>query len=353
MNKTYFIIGLIIIASITGCAENYNREFTEGYNDNYATYTEMPPIVFDEPPELIVVPETYVYVVPDLDDDLFFYSGWWWRPWKGDWYRSRHYNSGWRRYQNTPSFYRDIPSGWRNDYRNNRWRGDKWDYQRIPHRNAERNWSKWEKIRHWENQEKRHHNNSYERIDHNQVLNRRNEKSIKERDGNNRYERRYLEREHNNKRHERLYPEREHNNRTHERINSDRDRNKHHENLDQQERTRVQDLEPRTRDQEQKRQVEDLEPRIRDQEQTNRVEDLELRKKDFKQKQNEGFSGDIKQRHNEPRNQDVTPHDTDSNVENPEIPNHRRHIRTMENIDKQPEEVEVEKRNRLKLEDRP
>jgi hypothetical protein len=39
-----------------------------------------PPIVFAEPPAVIVIPETYVYVVPYIDVDLFFWNGWWWPP---------------------------------------------------------------------------------------------------------------------------------------------------------------------------------------------------------------------------------------------------------------------------------
>ena len=39
-----------------------------------------PPIVFAAPPEVVVLPGTYVYVVPDSDVDIFFYNGWWWRP---------------------------------------------------------------------------------------------------------------------------------------------------------------------------------------------------------------------------------------------------------------------------------
>ena len=111
-----------------------------------------PPIVFAAPPEVIVIPETYVYAVPDLDVDIFFYNGWWWRPWEGRWYRSRHYGSGWVYYQRVPSFYRGIPSGWRNDYRDHRWGGHPWNYQRIPEKQLRRNWSSWEKGRHWEKQ---------------------------------------------------------------------------------------------------------------------------------------------------------------------------------------------------------
>lgn len=110
------------------------------------------PIVFAAPPELIVLPETYVYVVPDVDVDIFFYGGWWWRPWEGRWYRSRSYSSGWIHYDNVPSFYAEIPSGWRNDYRERRWQGLQWNYQQIPHQQVQRNWRDWEKSRHWEKQ---------------------------------------------------------------------------------------------------------------------------------------------------------------------------------------------------------
>ena len=112
-----------------------------------------PPIVFASSPEVVVLPETYVYVVPDLDVDIFFYNGWWWRPWEGHWYRSRHYDSGWAYYQRVPSFYGGIPSGWRNDYRDHRWGGHQWNYQRISQQKLQGNWSNWQKSRHWETQQ--------------------------------------------------------------------------------------------------------------------------------------------------------------------------------------------------------
>lgn len=37
-----------------------------------------PPITFSVPPDVIVLPDTDdVYVVPDLNVDLFFWNGWW------------------------------------------------------------------------------------------------------------------------------------------------------------------------------------------------------------------------------------------------------------------------------------
>jgi len=112
-----------------------------------------PPIVFASPPMMVVLPETYVYVVPDMGVDIFFYGGWWWRPWEGRWYRSRYYSSGWVYYQRVPAFYSSIPSGWRNDYRDRRWRGLQWNYQQIPQQQVQRNWSTWQKNKHWEKQQ--------------------------------------------------------------------------------------------------------------------------------------------------------------------------------------------------------
>jgi hypothetical protein len=111
-----------------------------------------PPIVFAGPPEMVVLPETNIYVVPDVDADIFFWGGWWWRPWEGRWYRSHYYNSGWGYYQSVPSFYSGIPSGWRSDYREHRWRGHQWNYQRVPQQQVQRNWKGWENSKHWEKQ---------------------------------------------------------------------------------------------------------------------------------------------------------------------------------------------------------
>ena len=109
-----------------------------------------PPIIFPAPPSLIVIPETNVYAVPDIHDDIFFYSGWWWRPWQGRWYRSRYYDRGWAFYPNPPYFYQNIPPGWRQDYRNRHWKGYRWDHKPIPHYQLQRNWNKWKQDRYWE-----------------------------------------------------------------------------------------------------------------------------------------------------------------------------------------------------------
>lgn len=110
-----------------------------------------PPIVFEAPPDVIVIPDTNdVYVVPYIDVDLFFWNGWWWRPWEGRWYRSRYYNRGWAYYHHVPSFYFDVDPRWRGYYRDHNWYGHRWNYERIPNQRLQQNWKSWHSNRYWE-----------------------------------------------------------------------------------------------------------------------------------------------------------------------------------------------------------
>lgn len=118
---------------------------------NVGISISLPPIVFAMPPSVVVLPDTYdVYAVPDIEVDLFFWSGWWWRPWEGRWYRSRYYDRGWRYYSGIPSFYFDVDPGWRGYYRDHNWYGHRWNYERIPHQRLQQNWRSWKNNRHWE-----------------------------------------------------------------------------------------------------------------------------------------------------------------------------------------------------------
>jgi hypothetical protein len=111
-----------------------------------------PPIVFAEPPEMVVLPETEVYVVPNVEQDIFFYNGWWWRPYEGRWYRSREYASGWGFYQGVPSWYGGVHPQWRDNYRSHMWGGQRWDHRGIPHHEFRQNWRGWHDRGHWKNQ---------------------------------------------------------------------------------------------------------------------------------------------------------------------------------------------------------
>jgi hypothetical protein len=109
-----------------------------------------PPIVFRAPPQVIVIPDTEdVYAVPDVDVDIFFWNGWWWRPWEGRWYRSRYYDRGWGYYDGVPGFYFDVDPGWRGFYRSHNWHEHRWNYQRIPSARLQKNWKTWHDNRYW------------------------------------------------------------------------------------------------------------------------------------------------------------------------------------------------------------
>ena len=102
-----------------------------------------PPIPFLAPPPMIVLPETEVYVAPEYDQELFFYGGWWWRPWGGRWYRSLNYGSGWEFYHGVPGWYGGVYPRWRDNYRNHMWGGQRWDYRPVPHGDVRTNWKTW------------------------------------------------------------------------------------------------------------------------------------------------------------------------------------------------------------------
>lgn len=137
------ILALALLVSPAGTAQA-----------NISVQIGIPPVlVFYEPPRLVLLPRTQVYVAPGLDVDLFFHDGWWWRVWNGHWYHSRSYLSGWVYYSNVPYFYRDVPRDWRRYYRDRRWHDSYWDYRLIPHRDVERHWRSWKGQRYYD---KRH-----------------------------------------------------------------------------------------------------------------------------------------------------------------------------------------------------
>ena len=120
-----------------------------------------PPIVFSGPPEMVVLPDTDVYVAPDYDQDIYFYGGWWWRPWGGRWYRSLYYDSGWEFYSGVPGWYGGVYPHWRDNYHNHMWGGQRWDYHPVHYSDVRSNWKSWQSSGHWRNQQNRGTTGSY------------------------------------------------------------------------------------------------------------------------------------------------------------------------------------------------
>ena len=54
-----------------------------------------PPLVIPFPPPMIPIPRTYVYFPPNIDVDILFFGGYWYRPHQDHWFRARSYNGPW------------------------------------------------------------------------------------------------------------------------------------------------------------------------------------------------------------------------------------------------------------------
>lgn len=110
-----------------------------------------PCLSFSAPPSVIVLPDAPdVYVVPDVQFDLFFWNGWWWRPWNNRWYRSRYCDRGWSYYNGDPRFYGHVDPRWRECYLNHNWRGYAWNHHYIPYGQLQKHWRSWQENRYWE-----------------------------------------------------------------------------------------------------------------------------------------------------------------------------------------------------------
>jgi len=142
MSAAFAVFGLCLpAAGIAGVNVNIN--------------IPLPQLVIDAPPAMTVIPGTYAYVAPDVESDLFFYHGYWYRPSREGWYASLEYNGPWgyvavgnvpRVLTNLPPYYRRVPPG----------------YERMPYAMVRRNWRNWEKERHWDNNGKRREQGDYE-----------------------------------------------------------------------------------------------------------------------------------------------------------------------------------------------
>ena len=103
----------------------------------------LPPVVFSSPPPLVVIPGTYAYFAPDVDADILFYQGYWYRPYEGRWFRATSYNGPWANVaiERVPAVLVELPPDYRHVWR---------ERPRIPYGDFNRNWKGWERNRHWE-----------------------------------------------------------------------------------------------------------------------------------------------------------------------------------------------------------
>ena len=100
-----------------------------------------PPVVVSAPPAMVLIPGLSVYFAPDVDANIFFYSGSWWRFNDGYWYRGRSYRGPWGFVPRgrVPVVFGRIPHDWRD-------RGD----GRIPYGQWKKHWREYGRYRHYE-----------------------------------------------------------------------------------------------------------------------------------------------------------------------------------------------------------
>ncbi|HVN97332.1 MAG TPA: glycine zipper family protein [Syntrophorhabdaceae bacterium] len=103
-----------------------------------------PAYVIETPPTVVPIPGSYVYYVPDIGVDIFFYHGYWYRPYGGHWYRGAGYNGPWVYVgaRAVPPPIIGIPP----DYRRVMPPG----YRPVPYIELQGNWRRWERERHWD-----------------------------------------------------------------------------------------------------------------------------------------------------------------------------------------------------------
>jgi hypothetical protein len=92
---------------------------------------------------VVPIQGTYAYFVPGIGVDVLFYGGYWYRPFRGRWYRAASYNGPWMFTPGpmVPRVLVTLPPGWRKV---------RPGYRPIPHAELHGNWERWERERHWE-----------------------------------------------------------------------------------------------------------------------------------------------------------------------------------------------------------
>lgn len=144
-----YLLALIIPAAMTFTLSLSPKASAE-VNINIGVNAPMPGVVIASPPELFVIPGSYIYFIPDLDDDVFFYHGYWYRPYRGQWHRAGDYNGPWVviSISRVPGVLINLSPGFRRD---------PYGHERIPWGQVKKHWRGWEEERHWEKAEHKQH----------------------------------------------------------------------------------------------------------------------------------------------------------------------------------------------------
>jgi hypothetical protein len=106
----------------------------------------LPRLFLPLPPPLVVIPGTYAYYPPEVEADIFFYRGYWYRPYRDRWFLSADYNGPWRVTDRVPRVLRGLPPTYRHHPPS---------HEHMPYGTVRENWRTWEKERYWDRHDRR------------------------------------------------------------------------------------------------------------------------------------------------------------------------------------------------------
>jgi hypothetical protein len=142
--KKIALIALLVLGVMLVIGVNCPKRATAGVNINVGiNVPPPPPLLIPVPPPVFVIPGTYVYFAPQVDVDIFFYHGYWYRPYRGHWYRAGSYNGKWVyiSHKRVPSVLLNLPPNFRRVPPGHR---------HVPYGELKKNWRKWEREKYWE-----------------------------------------------------------------------------------------------------------------------------------------------------------------------------------------------------------
>jgi len=102
-----------------------------------------PPIRVIAPPQVYLIPQTPVYDTPSYDSPMFFYSGYWYTPSDGYWFRASSYSGPWHYIhpRRVPVVLHTIPSRYYSHTHK-----DYHEQHFAPPNHQKKYWNKWEKV---------------------------------------------------------------------------------------------------------------------------------------------------------------------------------------------------------------
>ncbi|MBI4726536.1 hypothetical protein HY768_04825 [candidate division TA06 bacterium] len=135
--KEYLLLGVLLTSGLGNLAR---AEVNVNVNIG------VPAVRVSPDPVMAVIPGTYIYFIAESSEDIFFYQGFWWRPYQGRWHRATGFNGPWRfvKLGRVPPGMLKLPAGWRKLPPG---------HPMLKHSQVKSNWKQWEKEKHWDKNE--------------------------------------------------------------------------------------------------------------------------------------------------------------------------------------------------------